>query len=66
MKAFPNILKVGLRPTVSSRLKLMTISGFVQQGLCIRPGHPLLAPEGLKATGSAALHQGDGASRQGK
>ena len=60
IKAFPQILKVSFFRGMSawlqsSRAHALHQSGFVQQGLYLRPGYYLLAPEGLQAAGPAAL-----------
>ena len=48
------------------RAMLTPCAGFVQQGLYLRPGYYLLAPEGLQAAGQATLPPSHSAPRQGK
>lgn len=67
MKAFPQILKVRRRgpQTQSTCGKCRSFTGLVQQGLRVRSGDHLLAPEGLEAARSPALPQGHGGPGEG-
>jgi hypothetical protein len=46
-------------------MKLISHTGLIQQGLHIRPGHYLLAPERLEASRTPTLPQRNGTSGQG-